>query len=111
MHASLRTLLRQTVTREPYLSVDEWGTTSYGPPSTVRCRIVYRPTVIRTSGRQAMAQDAIQELISTAMVTCVPTGWGPQDRITLPDGSQPVILDVRLYPDETGATYVEKVFV
>lgn len=111
MRRGLRRLLRQTVTREPLTSSDEYSTPTYGAPLTIRARVVKKQTILRTSVSTSAAQDGAREIVSSAMITTDLTGWETTDRITLPDGSRPIILDVKTYPDETGRIAVEKVFV
>jgi len=111
MKRSLRMLLKQTVTREPRTGMDEFTTPTYGSAVEHRARVVYKPTIIRASVASSAGQDSVREVVSSAMVTTDVVGWTVTDRITLPDGTQPVIIDVRKFPDETGRIAVEKVFV
>ena len=111
MKRGLRRLLKQTVTREPMTSSDEYATPTYGTLVSIKARVVYKSTLIRTSVSTSSAQDGARELVSSAMITTDIAGWKTTDRITLPDGKQPIILDVKRYPDETGRIAVEKVFV
>jgi hypothetical protein len=88
-----------TVTHEPYLSQNDYGEEAYGPAVTIQARVVYKPELISTGAGEAAS--AVRQVVSTALVYCsgVPA-WGMRDRITLPDGSQPPIIQVRTYPDE-----------
>lgn len=111
MKPGLRRLLRQTVTREPLASLDEYATPTYGSAVSIKARVVYKPTLLRTSVSSSSAQDGVREIVASAVVTTDVVGWKTTDRITMPDGTQPVILDVKSWPDESGRIAVEKVFV
>lgn len=111
MKRGLRRFLRQTVTREEVASLDAYAKPTYSTAVSIRARVVYKSTIIRTSISTSSAQDGAREIVSSAMITTEATGWKPTDRITLPDGTQPIILDVNSFPDETGGIAVEKVFV
>lgn len=96
-------LLTQTVTREPWASKDSHGQPSYGTATTHLCRMVYKPTLVRsTGGARSETQGSVREVVSSAQVWTAPIGWGAKDRITLPDGTTPAILDVKKYPDHQG---------
>jgi hypothetical protein len=90
--------MTQVVTWEPRTGLDEYSRPTYGAATAVRCRVVGRTKlVLDTNG---------QEVVSTTVVYCDGNpGISPEDRVTLPDGSQPVILRVESYPDETGQVY------
>lgn len=94
-------LMPQTCVREPRASVNDYGEPSYGAAETIPCRVVHKPQRVL----QATGQDTgrgVEEVVSKATVYTPVVGWLATDRITLPDGSQPRILEVRRYPDEDG---------
>jgi hypothetical protein len=96
-------LLTQQVTREPVSSEDKYGQPSYGAPTVLRCRVVSKPRLVRSvSAARSETEGSVREVVSTAQVWTEPVQWGVDDRITLPDGTQPIILHVERYPDETG---------
>jgi hypothetical protein len=94
-------LLTETVTRQPYTGQDKYGQATFGSAENVQCRIVQRPEIVRQAGGESTG--VMREVVAKARIYCraVP-GWGLRDRVTLPDGSQPVILEVHTYPDEDG---------
>jgi hypothetical protein len=95
-------LLSEEVKRRPYTGQDGYGQPTFGASSKVQCRIVYKPEIIRRRGA-GEATGAIREIVAAAKVYCrAVEGWGLRDQITLPDGRQPSILEVRTYPDEDG---------
>jgi len=91
-------LMTQEVTWEPRTGLDEYSRPTYGAATAVRCRVVGRPRMTRDVDGQ--------EVVSTTTIYCDGNpGISPVDRVTLPDGSQPVILRVESYPDENGQVY------
>jgi hypothetical protein len=95
MESDLLELLTQTITIESVASRDGYGKPAYGPARTYRARVV---------GKIRMVRDANgEERVSSATVHVDATDIVPTDRITLPDGSQPLVLSVGSYPDERGA--------
>ena len=101
--------LTDEVTREEYTGQNDYGEPSFGGAVTLKARVVYKPELVATGAGQI--SSTVSEVVSTAKVYCsgVPQ-WGNRDRITLPDGSQPVILAVHTYPDETGEHHQVLVF-
>ena len=92
--------LSAEVTREPFAGQNVHGEPSFGAAVTVICRVVYKPSVVQLGGG---GNGTVEEHVSTATVYCQGvTGWGLRDRITMPDGSTPKILQVVTYPDEDG---------
>ena len=95
-------LLTQEVQRGPYTGQDEYGQPAFGDAEAVQCRIVYKPEIVRRRG-SGEASGTVREIIATAKVYCrAVVGWDLRDQITLPNGDQPVILEVQNYPDEDG---------
>jgi len=95
-------LLTDEVTRNPYASQDAYGQPSYGGSVTVKCRVVFKPEILRQSG-SGEASGTVREVVSRAQIYCQGIiGWGLRDKITLADDSSPAILEVRTYPDEDG---------
>jgi len=94
---------RQSITLEPFSALDDYGAKTYGSPVEVACRIAQKDKKVRS----ASAEDIIsttQIYISGAQTVTV------KDRITLPDNTQPVILEVRPVKGATG-TAVMKVIL
>ena len=94
-------LLTDEVTREAFVSQNDYGEATYGGAVTLKARVVGKPELVVTGAGEA--SRAVREVVATAKVYCsgVPA-WDLRDRITLPDGTQPVILQVITYPDEDG---------
>lgn len=95
-------LMTQEVVRKPFNGQNEYGEETYGTSVPVQCRIVNKPTIVRQGGGGEVSSSE-QEVVSKATIYCAGSpGWGMRDGITLPDGTTPIILDVRRYPDEDG---------
>ncbi len=89
---------KQTVTVESYLGNNAYGEPQYGTP--VQCPAFVQRKIKLVRDRTG------REVVSTAQVYLDGSvNVGVQDRITLPDGNQPVILSVEALPDETGGTH------
>jgi hypothetical protein len=72
---------------EPFESKDSFHLVTYGTPVTVRC--FYEELSERS-------QDHSKILISGWLALPVGTAVTEKSRITLPDGSQPLIMSIRL---------------
>ena len=98
MEAALRSLMRDTVTLEPYASQNKSAEETFGTAVTYKARVVGRI-------------KAVIDLTGQERVSSVTTYFGasltvtPRDRITLPAPfvpTQPKILAVEQIPDERG---------
>jgi len=89
---------KQTVTIEPFIGVNAYAEPQYGLPATYPAFVQRKTKLVRDRTGREVVSTAQMYLDGTVSV-------GVQDRITLPDGSQPVILSVEVLPDETGATH------
>lgn len=102
-------MMSDIVVREPFLGSDKNGQPQFGSPQSIRARVVSKETILRRAG----SLDVETEVVSKATVYCsgvTTINWSTNDRITLPNGSQPAILDIRVYPDGDGIHH-ETVFV
>jgi hypothetical protein len=95
-------LMTETITVEPFAGETGRGVRSYGSASTYQCRIV---------GKRRMVRDAQgEEIVSTRTIYLGSApGVTVRDRLTLPNGDQPMILSVASTPDEDG-TYYETIY-
>jgi len=86
---------KQTVTIEPYYGQNQYAEPIYGLPIEYPAFVQRKTKLVRSA--------AGKEVVSTAQVYLNGTvNIDIQDRITLPDGSQPAILSVEVLPDELG---------
>jgi hypothetical protein len=95
--ASWQDMLPHTVTVEPFTSLDQYGTKTYGAAVTHRARVQGKTRMVRTmNGEEAVSHITVYLAAGTI---------GAQDRITLPSPftpTQPDILDVQRVSDESG---------
>jgi hypothetical protein len=103
MDAALLTLLNQHVTIEPVASLDGYGQQGFGTGVVVDCLIVQKNNVVRDAQGVEVVSSTQLWLDGTVSVTA-------QDRLTLPDGSHPVILAVQSMPDIDGTIHHKVVF-
>lgn len=92
-----------TITIEPLVSRDSYGTPIYGGPVSYTCKV---------DGEQKQVTDAVGiERMSKAKIYLMGTPViGPTDRLTMPSGfvpSQPPILSVNPFSDESGSHHTE----
>lgn len=86
-----------SVAVEPFVSIDAYGTYSYGAAQTYRARIQGRNRVVTNS--------AGDEVVSRVTIYVAGTGISQKDRVTLPSPwspTQPNLIDVQLISDEAG---------
>jgi len=96
MDTNLTDLMPHTITRYAYASVDAYGKEPHPTASsTSSARVYNKQVLIRSMG------GAQQVARTIAIVNCTGT-IDPNDRITLPDGTSPVILSIDTVPDENG---------
>ncbi|MGE5619538.1 MAG: hypothetical protein ACM3US_09810 [Sphingomonadaceae bacterium] len=92
----LLALMTETVAIEPRTGVNAYGEALYGAAVQYKARIVGRIRRVTDSAGSERVSTKTITLGAAAVVS-------PFDRLTLPDGSRPVILAVGSYPDESGA--------
>ena len=86
------------------VSTDGYGTATYSATTqSYRCRVSEKQELVRTfSGDEQLAK-------TVAWVNSSST-FGPWDKITLPDGTMPPLLNVSDVRDETGHNHSRLVF-
>lgn len=88
-------MMVDTVQWERFEKRDAYGKPTYRSPEPLRCRLVQKTELVADSeGQERVAMGHIY-LFGAPGITV-------QDRFTLPDGSQPVVLRVGRFPDNTG---------
>ncbi len=88
----------QTVTIEPFTSVNFNGEASYGPSNTFSARAVDKVHLIRNFEGEQVGSNTMVWVNTVSAI-------GVRDRITLPAGyspNQPPILSVSRFPDAEG---------
>lgn len=96
IEADFKELMTQTITIEAFAGNNAHGEPSYSSTAVSHtARVVGKTKMVRTAEGK--------EVVSTSQAYIYGSpGITPKDRITLPDGTQPVILHVASYPDENG---------
>lgn len=92
------TWFNQTVTIESFIGVNAYAEPQYDLPVQYPAFVQHKTKLVRDRFGQEVVSTAQVYLDSAVEI-------GGQDRITLPDGSQPVILSIEALPDETGAVH------
>lgn len=88
------------VMREAYAGQNDFGEASYSSVEYIKARVVYKSRLVVTGAGDV--SSGVQEVVSKATVYCgMDPKWNQRDRITLPDGTTPLILIVETFPDET----------
>ena len=96
-------LMGNEVTREPFVSIDGFGEPNFGTATVLRAHITHKPVLTRTAAGRSEVDQSVREVVSHAQVYTSNVGWTTKDRITLPDGSQPLIIEVRTHSDQEGS--------
>lgn len=91
-----------TVTHEPYASTDSDGKRSYGTG-------ISRQAFVSTGTKSLYRQSGIEAVAGPTLMFLENVALDVRDRITLPDGSQPPIVEVAGVADPTGGTYYTSV--
>lgn len=93
-------LMNDSVVLEPAIQPpDKFNNFSYGAPVTVACYLVRKNLrAIGRSGRELVS--TIQAILANPDITVT-----ADDRLTLPDGSKPAIIQVLSSKDENGNPY------
>jgi len=77
-------MLRHTITVEPYLGATAYGP-AYGPPGVVRCFLDEQTRLVRS--------PTGDEVTSSSTAYCPPSTTAPAtSRVTLPDGRQTTVI-------------------
>ena len=95
--------MNDIITIEPFASKDAYGTSSFQAGVTYACR-VDGSTKVRVS------IDGVERSVNAMIYVPGDPGISPLDRLTMPAGfspSQPPILRVNLFSDESGAHHTE----
>lgn len=98
--ADFRALMSSYVTIEHHIGRDQYGKDLYGPSFTVRCRIDNTLREYRTSATTTQGSTTVIVLDGVYHVDT-------NDRITLPNGKQPPIVNVDVFSDDKGPLYEE----
>ena len=79
------------------------GDPLFGPEQTIRGRVVDKQRlVVDSEGQERMSRTTAWLFGAPELTT--------DDRITLPDGRKPFIINIETYPDETGIHHMKIAF-
>lgn len=96
-------LMPDVITIARRVSTDEYTNPQYGPDETYQARVEFKPRVLQgTEGQTLVA--------SGRAILGVPIPVGLFDKLTLPDGKSPTLLQVQSSPDTVGRYWVELTF-
>lgn len=79
---------------------DEYTTPQYGDDESYQARVEFKPHIVQSLEGQTL-------VASGKAILAVPIPVGLFDKITLPDGRSPTILEVQSSPDTVGRYWVE----
>jgi hypothetical protein len=103
-------VLNQSVTIESFHSINEYGDPSYNAGVTYKAMVQRRVKIVRTfHGKDLSGSEAVStcSVLMDGVVSAALDRFG-RDRITMPDGTQPLILAIEDGIDDQGQTiYVE----
>lgn len=89
-------LLTDSAVWEPLSGRDDYGAPSYGAPTTFAARLTREHKMVRDlQGDEVLSTGQLWLKGAPAV--------GPEDRITLSDGTQPELLSIERFQDEAGA--------
>ena len=92
----------ETVTHAEFAgrSTDGYGAPIYGTPANFRARVLENPHLVTTrEGAEVMARGVVWVATATTI--------GPEDQITLPDGTTPPIVAVDRVSDQDGTHHMK----
>lgn len=97
VETALHDLMRDEVTVESVsgTSSNGYGEVTFGTPVTYLCHVSYDNRVSRGTQQETLVQGGRIYFRDVVVID-------ERDRITMPDGSQPVVRSVRTHHDENG---------
>jgi hypothetical protein len=96
-------MMRDTITHQPCTGYDRYGKPTYGASTSYPARVVRDNKMARNPQGEEVVSTCQVRICGTPAVT-------PADKITLSDGTVPVILSVSRPQDETGDDASTKVY-
>lgn len=100
VEGALLELMPDTITIERRIGQDERTNPQFGVTETYRARVEFKPKIIQSITGQTLVS-------SGRAILGVPTPVSLFDKITLPDGTSPTLLEVQSSPDTVGRYWVE----
>ena len=100
----LQNYLRQKLVVEHFVDSNEYDEYTYSEPVEYRARIQQKVKMVRNTQGQEVVSNAQIYLEGKVPITV-------KDRITLPDGMQPLIQSISNTPDKYGRDMLKVVYV
>jgi len=100
---SVTAALQVSIDHEPFASDDANGNRSYGTKATYSVIVEYKSRWVNSHDRQGQLSKSNIQFLEAVQVK-------EQDRITLPDGSQPQILAIEDMLDSSGNFYACRIY-
>jgi len=100
----LQNYLRQKLVVEHFVDSNEYDEYAYSEPVEYRARIQQKVKMVRNNQGQEVVSNAQIYLEGKVSITV-------KDRITLPDGVQPLIQSISNTPDKYGRDVLKVVYV
>lgn len=94
-------MMPHTIVLAAQSSLDSYGRPSWGSGTSYQCRVVYQQTMTRDADGREVVQRGKALLYGVALSAAV------QYKLTLPDGTQPRVLDVKQLKDQNGDHHTE----
>ena len=92
-----------TITHTEFAGRDSYGKRLFGSSVDYSARVSYKPTKVRTTnGQEELARGVVWILGSPTVI--------PEDKILLPDGTEPTIMAVDVISDEVGSAHTKIYF-
>lgn len=102
--ADLKDLYPSTADWAAMTGRDQFGAPTYAAATSLTVRLVRRPRLVRTAQGDQVVASATLHVWDEAAVA-------PEDKITLADGTTPVIASVERTEDELGDLYTRVTFL
>jgi hypothetical protein len=96
-------LMPHTVSHAELASRDAYGKPVYGSAVDYTARVLYKNQKVRAKDGSEVVARGVVWIGGTPTVS-------PDDQLTLPDGSTPIILSFEQYADEDGAHHTKIFF-
>lgn len=99
----------QSIAHQPLTGRDAYGKPTYGASTSYPVHMVYKQQRVAAFSRTFKGEGADMVSSAQAIILGLPS-IKYDDKLTLPDGTTPVILSVERHVDEVGDAYVKVLF-
>lgn len=95
LEQDFKALMPATITRAAYSSQDAYGKVTHGAGTNFSARVLRKQ-------EKVLDRDGNEKVANTVVWIYGSPAWDVRDKITLPDGTTPPILQIAVIPDEGG---------